>query len=93
MEYLIDYFIFTFFAAFGVLQIALSKKLSGRFNFGVLVLAVSYTWFFGSKDRNVASMVEGVQLFLIFGMAALLATFATKVLFNIKKKNEYLRNR
>lgn len=83
--YVIDYFLFTFFASFGVLQIALSTGSSKRINFGIVVIIVSYFWFFSSSDRNIPTFLEGVQLFVIFGLAAGLAVFITKNLYLLIK--------
>ncbi|MEX0621898.1 MAG: hypothetical protein WD187_02810 [Candidatus Woykebacteria bacterium] len=86
MEYLLDYFLFTFFASFGVLHIALAKKFSARYNFGVVILVLSYIWFFGSKNRDIPTMVEGAQLFLVFSVSVLLSLLSTKVFFSLKKE-------
>jgi hypothetical protein len=77
--YLVDYFLFTFFASLGVIQLALSKKYSTRFNLGVVIMAISYLWFFTVKDRNVPTIVEGVQLFVVFGIAVILAIISTRI--------------
>lgn len=77
--YLLDYFLFTFFASFGVLQIALSKKTSTRHAVGTLIVILSYLWFFGSKDRSVPTIVEGVQLLVVFAVSALLAIVVAKI--------------
>jgi hypothetical protein len=79
-NYFLDYFLFTFFASLAIIQIASSKKMSARAILGVVVLLSSYFWFFGSKDRNVSTTVEGVQLFITYGAAAILALGVTKVL-------------
>ena len=84
--YLLDYFLFALFASFAVLQTALSKKASKRFYVGIIVLLLSYVWFFTSKDRNVPTIVEGAQLFLVFAVSAIFATASTKILVRINKK-------
>jgi hypothetical protein len=85
--YILEYFLFTFLASFGVLQIALAKKSIVRVNFGAVVLIGSYFWFFTSRDRNVHTVVEGSQLFLIFALGAVSAVIITRI-FNllVKKK-------
>jgi hypothetical protein len=85
-SYLSDYFLFTFFACFGVIQISLSKRFSPRFVLGVTILLLSYVWFFSSKDRNVPTVVEGVQLFIIFGFSAVSSLASTKILNSIISK-------
>ena len=84
--YLLDYFIFTFFACFSVIQISLSKRFSPRFVLGVTILLLSYVWFFSSKDRNVPTVVEGVQLFIIFGFSVVSSLASTKILNSIISK-------
>lgn len=85
--YVIDYFLFTFFASFGVLQIALNNRSSKRFNLGIVIVIISYFWFFSVADRNIPTVVEGSQLFATFVLAALLAIFVTKnFLILIKKR-------
>lgn len=85
--YLLDYFLFAFFASFGVLQIALSKKSSTRFAVGTLIVFLSYLWFFGSKDRNIPTIVEGAQLLIIFAASTLLAIAAAKIfILSLRKK-------
>ncbi len=77
--YLLDYFLFTFFASFGVLQIALSKKSSTRYAVGTLIVLLAYLWFFSSKDRSVPTIVEGTQLLIVFGVSTLLAIIVVKI--------------
>ncbi len=85
--YLIDYFLFTLFASLGVLQIAISKNTSNRFNIGVVVIIIAYFWFFSVSDRNIPTIIEGVQLFVVFSLGASLAVFITKnLLIMINKK-------
>lgn len=84
--YIVDYLLLTFFASFGVLQIALSNKTSKRFNLGIVVVIVSYFWFFSIADRDIATVVEGVQLFVIFAIGALAAIFVTKNFLTLIKK-------
>ncbi len=84
--YLVDYFLFTFFASFAVIQIARAKKISARLILGTAILLLSYFWFFGSKDRSVPTIVEGVQLFVAFGVAAACALAAAKLLIFLKTK-------
>jgi hypothetical protein len=78
--YIADYFLFVFFASFGVLQIALSKKLSGRTLFGALLVVLSYLWFFTARNRNVHTVLEGSQLSFIFILSAALAVIVTRFL-------------
>ncbi|HEX7456104.1 MAG TPA: hypothetical protein VF303_01385 [Candidatus Nanoarchaeia archaeon] len=84
--YLFDYFLFTFFASFGIIQIALSKKFSVRWFFGTVLVLLAYGWFFCSKDRSVPTIVEGSQLFIIFGLSAVFAAAATRVLILLNRK-------
>ncbi len=84
--YLVDYFLFVFFASFAVIQISLTKKISARLILGISILLLAYLWFFGSKDRSTQTIVEGVQLFVVFGLAAALALVATKLLTFLKTK-------
>lgn len=76
--YIVDYLLFTFFSSLGVLQIALSKGASKSFNLGIVVVIGSYLWFFSVADRNIPTVLEGVQLFVVFGLGASLAIFITK---------------
>ena len=84
--YLLDYFLLTFFASLGVIQIALGKKNRTKIYAGLLITLLPYLWFFGSKDRNIPTMVEVAQLFFIFGIALVLAIITTK-LFNVLNRN------
>ena len=84
--YVIDYFLFTLFASFGVLQIALSNKSSKRFKLGIVIVIISYFWFFSIANRDIPTVVEGVQLFVIFALAALAAIFVTKNFMVLIKK-------
>ncbi|OGY25114.1 MAG: hypothetical protein A2Z11_01275 [Candidatus Woykebacteria bacterium RBG_16_43_9] len=85
--YLVDYFLFTFFANLGVIQMSIAKNSSLRFNLGLIIIVLSYFWFFSSKDRNIPTIVEGAQLFVVFGGAAFFAILAAKIFaFSIKKK-------
>lgn len=85
-SYLLDYFLFTFFASFGVIQIALSKKISTQAVLGIMVLLSAYLWFFSSRDRGIPTIVEGSQLFIMFGTSAVLALAVTKLLIFLKTK-------
>jgi len=85
--YILEYFLFTFFGSFGVLQIALAKNSKAKVFFGAVVLIVSYYWFFTSRDRNVHSVVEGSQLFLIFAIEAVSAVIITRI-FNLLAKRK-----
>lgn len=80
LVYLFEYFLFTFFASFGTIQIALAGKYSFRLITGITILIASYVWFFASRGRNVPTVVEGVQLLVIFAFATFLAIIATKIL-------------
>jgi len=84
--YISDYFLFTFFASLGVLQISLSRRSSTRFNVGIVVIIISYFVFFSVADRNIPTVVEGLQLFAIFALATILAIFITKNLVVLIKK-------
>ncbi|OGY21834.1 MAG: hypothetical protein A2113_00705 [Candidatus Woykebacteria bacterium GWA1_44_8] len=84
--YILDYFLFTFFASVGVLQVALAQGSRAKATVGTVVLTASYLWFFMSRDRNVHSSVEGVQLVLIFIVGAGLAVVATKILNILTRK-------
>lgn len=84
--YIIDYFLFTFFSSFGVLQVALSKRTSKRFKLGIVIVIISYFWFFSIADRDIPTIVEGVQLFVIFALSALTAIFITKNFLVLIKK-------
>jgi len=84
--YLVDYFLFVFFASFAVIQISLTKRVSARLILGTSILLLAYLWFFGSKDRSIPTIVEGVQLFVVFGLATALALAATKLLIFLKTK-------
>lgn len=84
--YVIDYFLFTFFASFGTLQVALSVRSSKRFNLGIIIVIISYFWFFSIADRNISTVVEGLQLFVIFAVAVLTAIFVTKNFLVLIKK-------
>jgi len=86
--YLQDYLLFTFFASFGVLQIALSKKASALQSLGILIVFLSYLWFFGSKNRNAPTFVEGTQLLIVFSVSTLLAIAVTKIFILTTRKNE-----
>lgn len=77
--YLLDYFLFTFFASFGVIQLALAKKNKAKIYVGLLIILLTYLWFFGSRDRDIPTMVEGAQLFLIFGVGVVCAIITTKI--------------
>lgn len=78
--YVIEYFIFVLLATFGTLQLALSRKNSIRFFVGAVFIVISYIWFFTVRNRNVHSVVEGTQLFLIFAFASLVSILLTKYL-------------
>ncbi|OGY28424.1 MAG: hypothetical protein A2Z42_00555 [Candidatus Woykebacteria bacterium RBG_19FT_COMBO_43_10] len=78
--YLLDYLLFTFFASFGVIQIASAKKYSGKTIFGVVLLIASYVWFFASRDRNVPTIVEGAQLFFVFSASSVMSLILTKII-------------
>jgi len=78
--YITDYLLFTFLVSFSVLQIALAKGSRARITVGIAILLTSYLWFFCSRNRNVHTGVEGVQLALIFVFGAGLAVVATRVL-------------
>jgi len=84
--YITDYFLFTFFASFGVLQIALGNKNSKRFIIGIVLVIFSYFWFFSVTDRDVPTIVEGAQLFVVFAIGAMVAIFITKNFFILTKK-------
>lgn len=86
MIYLLEYFIFGFFACFAVLQIALSGRGSNRNIAGWLILVISYVWFFFSRDRNVPTIVEGTQLFLVFSISAILAIATARILVFLEKR-------
>jgi hypothetical protein len=84
--YILEYFLFTFLASFGVLQIAMAKNSKPKVFFGAAVLIVSYFWFFTSRDRNVHSVIEGSQLFLIFALGAIVAIAVTRILNFLARK-------
>jgi hypothetical protein len=76
--YVVEYFIFVLLATFGTLQVVLSRKITPRFLGGAVLIVSSYFWFFNSRNRNVHSVVEGAQLFLIFAFASLVSILLTK---------------
>ncbi|OGY22936.1 MAG: hypothetical protein A2172_03310 [Candidatus Woykebacteria bacterium RBG_13_40_15] len=78
--YVVEYFIFVLLATFGTLQLAFSNKKSIRFFIGAVLIFISYVWFFTVRNRNVHSVVEGTQLFLIFAFASLVSILLTKYL-------------
>ena len=84
--YVIDYFLFTFLASFGTLQLALAKGSRARVSFGLAILILAYLWFFTSRDRNVRSMVEGIQLLSIFVIGTVIAMVVTKFLNSLTSK-------
>lgn len=84
--YVIDYFLFSFFSIFGVLQMALAKPGKPRFLFGAAVLFISYFWFFTARDRNVHTWLEGTQLSVIFAICAVFAVWATRIFKRFEKK-------
>lgn len=93
--FVLEYFLFTFFASLGTIILAFGffPELKLKFFTGskkakilgaVLVLG-AYFWFFSSRNRNVHTVVEGAQLFFIFGLAAVLALLLTKFLARVRK--------
>jgi len=84
--YTIDYFLFTFLTSFGTLQLALAKGSRARVSLGLAVLILAYLWFFASRNRNVHSVIEGVQLLSILIIGAVLAVVATKFLSLLSRK-------
>ena len=84
--YVSDYFLFTFLASFGVLQIALGRGITARTLLGTGILVFSYVWFFTVRDRNVHTAVEGSQLFIIFGLGAISAIIVTRIFNFLAKK-------
>ena len=79
LNYLLDYFLFTFIASVGTIQIALSKKYSARTLLGAFLVTSAYWWFFASRNRDVHTIVEGAQLFVGFSFSAILAIVVTKI--------------
>ncbi|MDP2671718.1 MAG: hypothetical protein Q8P13_04665 [bacterium] len=93
--FVIDYFLFSFFSGLGVILLAAACLPKARFSFlseglalklGTILLAATYFWFFFSKDRNVHTVVEGAQLFFIFGLGALTSLFTSLILGRLKRK-------
>jgi len=84
--YIFEYFLFTLLASFGILQVSLGKKFSGRFFIGIFIILASYVWFFSSRNRNVQTAVEGLQLSLIFAFSAIFAVLITRIISLLIKK-------
>lgn len=85
----LEYVAFTFFACVAVLQfVAARNDLRGLsffrsrravYVFSGLVLSSSFAWFFLSEDRARPGL-EGLQQFLLFGVAAVMAVAVTFLL-------------
>jgi ABC-type Fe3+-siderophore transport system permease subunit len=93
MDFLFDYFSFTFLACFGVVLMSISKNPNSKLNFfgrtrlfwlGVALICFSYVWFFSIKNRNVQTIVEGAQLFFVFALSAAIVIYLSKFFVRIK---------
>lgn len=92
-DFILDFLIFSFVASLGVLQIFairgdrrysfFRQKVSSTI-FGSLLLIISYLWFFNSGQRNVRNL-EGAELFIIFGLGAMLSVLVARVIHNMRK--------
>ena len=103
MPFELDYLLLVFFSSCGSIQLAVSQgPLYGlRFVkspfpnkvFGLLLISISFTWFFISEPRNIPDSSDGLNgnqqaLFFIFG--ASLATIFTVL---ISSLHNYSNNR
>ena len=84
------YFVFTFVAVLGVLQLAAARyhwagfSLLGRqrwrwgYALGIILLGGAYLWFFGTVQALIFQPgLAGAELFTVFGVSTLLATATT----------------
>ena|SRR3990172_2666336 len=87
---LIEYLIFAFLNSFAVLQIVATKKNKERIRLfrsrgltisaALLLMVISFIWFFTVRDRNVQTYMEGAQISMEFGLGAFLSIVVTKIL-------------
>jgi len=90
----LEYVAFTFFSCVAVLQWAAARgrlkgltffnTRSGSYIFSAVMLGSSFAWFFLSEDRAQPGL-EGLQQFLLFGVAAAAALAVTLVLSSLIK--------
>lgn len=52
---------------------------------GLALVFLGYSWFFSSKERNVQTVVEGAQLFFVFGLSAVLTIYLSKSITSTRK--------
>lgn len=93
-----EYFLFTSLTSFATLQMVASIKnkenlriLKGR-NFTIIIslilIVLSFFWFFWVRDRDVQSYMEGAQLSTVFGLGAFSSLVGTKILKTIYEHNK-----
>ena len=92
----VEYLMFTFISSFSAIQIVSSIKDKGQIRIlkngsvtiflSIILILLSYGWFFTVRDRNTQTYMEGVQISAIFVLGAFLSMVLTKV---AKKIYEY----
>lgn len=91
-----EYLVLTFISSFSAIQIVSSIKDKDRIQIlkngsltiflSVILILLSYGWFFTIRDRNTQTYMEGAQIAVIFGMGTFLSMVVTKI---AKKIYEY----
>jgi hypothetical protein len=87
---LLEYFVLAFLSSFAVLQMVAVEKNKEKLKLlrshsltifvSLLVIFLSFFWFFASRDRNVQTYMEGAQISTTFGLGAFLSIVVTKIL-------------
>ena len=94
-----EYLIFTTVSTFSALQIVSSVKDKPVWRtleskkitilISIILIIISFVWFFSLRDRNIQTNIEGVELFFIFGIGSILTLIITKIL---KRVYEFRRD-
>jgi len=89
IPFALEYFLFTLVGAFATIQIAgalvdkprlrILKNQSFTILLSLLVITMSFVWFFSIRDRNVQTYMEGAQISGIFMISTFLSLVVTKI--------------
>ena len=84
-----EYLQVTFVSNFAIIQLVATFKnneklkiiVNNKLNLiiSILLIVLTYYWFFSVRDRNVQTYMEGVQIAFAFGLGAVISILVTKI--------------
>lgn len=92
-----EYLVLTFISSFSAIQIVSSIKDKGQILIlkngnltiflSIILILLSYGWFFTIRDRNTQTYMEGAQIAAIFVLGAFISMVLTKIAKKIYEHN------